>query len=83
MNIWLRNPANNLTLENVYLVQSKNADNIKSIENGQGIAFDGKVSWSFDNDAVRNVLTFSVNNSQLTNIDNPKNNFLVLGKRSN
>ena len=36
--------------------------------------------WSFDNGTARNVEIFGVDNRSLSHIDNPKNNFLVLGK---
>ena len=46
--------------------------------NGRGIAFDGEVSWSFDNDSTRNVIVFGVYNSSPSHTDNWKNKFLVL-----
>ena len=48
--------------------------------NGRGKTFDGKGFWSFHNDTARNVVIFSVDNSSSSHFDNPKNNFLVLGK---
>ena len=33
-----------------------------------------------DNDTAYNVINFGVDNSSSSHIDNPKNNFLVLGK---
>ena len=48
--------------------------------NGQGIAFDGKGFWSFDEDITKNVLIFGVNNSSSFHVDNPKSNFFVLGE---
>ena len=36
--------------------------------------------WNFDNDFARDVLSFGVDNSSLSQADNHKNNFLVLGK---
>ena len=44
------------------------------------MAFDGEGSWSFDNDFVRNVIIFGVDNSLSSRTDDGKNNFLVLGK---
>ena len=49
--------------------------------NGQGIAFDGKSSWSFGYDFARNVVIFAVNNTSLSHTGNRKNNFLVLSER--
>ena len=51
--------------------------------NGRGIAFDGEGSSSFDNDYVRNVVIFGVDNSSSFHTDNKKNNFLVLGEGQN
>ena len=45
-----------------------------------GITFDGAGSLAFDNDTVRNVINFGVDNSSLSHSDNRKNNFLLLGK---
>ena len=52
----------------------------KLIYNGRGIAFDEKGFQSFDNDTARNVIIVGVGNRSSPHIDNPKNNFLVLGK---
>ena len=40
-------------------------DNIKKkyVNSGYGIAFDGKGSWSFNNDFAKNVIIFGVDNS--------------------
>ena len=57
-----------------------NADKSKFTYNRQGIAFDGKGFWSFDNDTAKNVVTFGVDNNESSHIGNPKNKFLVLGK---
>ena len=46
---------------------------------GYGIAFDGKVWWSFGNGTARNVIIFGVDNSLSSYADNRKNNFLILG----
>ena len=40
-----------------------------------GIAFDGKGSWSFNDDFVRNVVIFRVDNSSSSDTDNLKNIF--------
>ena len=47
---------------------------------GQGIAFDGKGFWSFNNDNAGNAIIFAVDNSLSPHIDNPKNDFLILGE---
>ena len=44
------------------------------------MAFDGGGSWSFDNDFVRNVVIFGVNDSSSSHADNRQNTFLVLGE---
>ena len=46
-----------------------------------GIAFDGKGSWSFNNDFARNITIFGIDNSSLSHTDNLKNDFLILGER--
>ena len=47
---------------------------------GYGIAFDGKDQWSFCNDYARNVVIFGIDTSSSSHIDNPKNEFLILGE---
>ena len=37
-------------------------------------------SQGFDNDYVRNVIIFGINNTSLSHADNQKNNFLILGE---
>ena len=59
---------------------TRNADKSKFTYNGQGIAFDGKDYWIFDNYIARNIAIFGVGNSSSSHIDNPKHNFLVLGE---
>ena len=59
---------------------TRNVDKSKFTYNGWGIALDGKIFCSFDGDTARNVLIFGVDNSSSSHIDNPKNNFLVLGE---
>ena len=59
---------------------TRNAGKSKFTCNGGGIAFDGKSFWSFDNYIAKNVVIFGVDNSSSSHIDNPKNNFLVLGE---
>ena len=41
---------------------------------GYTITFDTAGSWSFDNDIVRNVITFGVDNSSSSQADDDKNN---------
>ena len=70
------------TLENCLfgapnIVQNNNND--KWVFSGYGIAFDGGDWWSFGNGTARNVITFDVDNSSSSNVDNLKNNFLILG----
>ena len=47
---------------------------------GYKIAFDSAGSWSFNNDIVRNVIIFGVDNSLSSDADDRNNNFLVLGE---
>ena len=46
---------------------------------GYGITSDSGGSWSFDNDTARNVITFGVDSSSSSHVDNRKNKFLILG----
>ena len=73
LNSWPRIPTNNFPLKNslsgtVKLV--RNASESKFIYNGQGIAFDGEVSWTFGNDIARNVVIFVVGNTSSSHADN-------------
>ena len=52
----------------------------KNVYSGYGITFDSAGSWSFDNDAARNVIIVGVDSSSSSHADNGKNNFLVLGE---
>ena len=66
LNNWPRNPTNNFTLKHCLFGTVKLVRNTKKCKltcNGQGIAFDGEGSWSFDNDYARNVVIFGVDNS--------------------
>ena len=47
---------------------------------GYGISFDSAGSWSIDNDTVRNVKIFGVDNSSLSHFDNHKNILLVVSE---
>ena len=58
----------------------KNSDKEKWVYSAYGIAFDGKVEWSFVNDYARNVTIFGVESSPSSHADNLKNNILVLGE---
>ena len=58
----------------------KSGNKTKWVYSGYGVAFDGAVSWSFDNDFPRNVIIFGVDNSSSSHTDNHKNNFLILGE---
>ena len=84
LNIFPGNPTNTFTLKNCLFGTIKltwNADKSKFTYNGWGITFDGKSISSFDNDTKRNVVIFVVENSSSPDINDPKNNFLVFGKR--
>ena len=57
-------------------------DNNKSkyVHSGYGKAFDEKGERDFGNGSARNVLIVAVGNNSLSDTDNRKNNFLVLGE---
>ena len=83
LNTWPRNTTNNFTLKIFLFGTSKltrNADKSKLICSGQGITFDGKRYFRFDDDTARNVVLFGFDKSSSPHIDNPKNNCLVLGE---
>ena len=83
LNAWPRNFTNNFKLINCLfgtVKLTRNADKSKFSYKGQEIVFDGKSFRSFDNDTAKKVVIFCVDNSSSPHIDNPKNNFLVLGK---
>ena len=52
----------------------------EAMYSGYGISFDGKSTWSFDNDYAKNVVIFYVDNSSSFQADSRKNNFLMLGE---
>ena len=58
----------------------KNSDKEKYMYSGYGIAFDGKSSWSFDNEFARNVAIFGADDNLSSHNDNQKNDFLALGE---
>ena len=65
----------NFTLENGFFGSTnivRDNDKEKYVYSGYGIAFDGKCSWSFNNDFARNVIIFVADNSSLSHIDNLK-----------
>ena len=53
----------------------KNSVREKYAYSGYGIAFDGKGSWSFNDDFARNVIIFGVNNSLSSHTNNLKKDF--------
>ena len=59
----------------------RNAIKNKFTYNDLGIAFDGEGLWNFDNDFVRNVVIFGVDNSSSSQTENWKNKVSVLDKR--
>ena len=56
----------------------RNNDKEKYVYSGYGIAFDGKISRSFNDDFDRCVIIFGVDNNSLSHTDNLKNDFLIL-----
>ena len=50
----------------------------KYVHSGYGIAFDGKGSWSFNDEFARNNMIFRVDNNSSSHTDNLKNDFLIL-----
>ena len=59
----------------------KNNDKEKYMYDGYEIAFDGKVSCSFNGHFTRNIIIFGVDNSSSSHTDNLKNYFLILCER--
>ena len=71
-------PLRNFTLENCLFGATnrvKNDDKEKYVNSGYGIAFNGKCSWSFNDNFARNVSIFGVDNSSSSHTDNLKNVF--------
>ena len=59
LDTWPKHPLMNFTIRNCLFGATslvKNNDKEKFVFSGFGIAFDGKVKWSFDNDTARNVV---------------------------
>ena len=50
----------------------------KYVYSGYGMTFNSAVSWSFDNEFLKSVMIFRVNNNSSSHSDNRKNNFLIL-----
>ena len=81
LDAWPRNPTNNFKLENCLFEATsiiKNSDKENYVHSGYGITLGGASSWSFNNDTVKNVIIFGVDNSSSSHSDNWTNNFLVL-----
>ena len=60
---WPKVRLRNFTLKNCFFGATnivKNIDKEKYVYSGYGIAFDGKIEWSFGNDYTRNVMIFGV-----------------------
>ena len=53
---------------------------INYVCSGYRIAFDGKGSWSFQDDFVQKDIVLRVENSSSSHTDNLKNDFLILGE---
>ena len=76
-----KNSANKLCIINsLFEVTNivKRSDEEKYVYSGYEIAFDGKGSWSFNDDFARNVIIFGVDSSLSSHTDNLKDDFLVL-----
>ena len=85
LDTWTKNPTNNSKFKNCLFGASnivKNNDKEKYVYSGYGITFVSAGSWSFDNEFVRNVVIFAVDNSSSSYFDNHKNNFLILDEGS-
>ena len=76
-----RNNNNNFKFKNCLFAATnivKNSDKEKYVYSGYGITFYSVVSWSFDNDTVRNIITFGVDNRSWSHSENCTNDFLIL-----
>ena len=81
LDVWPKNLTSSFKFKNSWFLATsvaKNSNKWKHKHNGCEITFDSAGSWSFDNDATRNVITFGVHNNSLSHAHNCKNNFLVL-----
>ena len=58
----------------------KNSDKEKYMCSSYEKAFNGKVSWNFNDDVARNVLILEVDTSSSSHTDNLENDFLILGE---
>ena len=80
---WPRTRTSNFEFKNCLFGATnivKNSDKEKHVYRGYRITFGSAGSWSFDNDFVRNVIIFGVDNSSSSHSENRKNNFLILGE---
>ena len=83
LDAWSKIPLRNFILKNCLFGATtivKTNDKEKYVYSGYGIAFNGKNQWSFGNYYARNVVTFGVDTSSSSHIDNCKNKFSVLGE---
>ena len=79
LDYWPKIPLRNFTLK-LYINIVKNSDREKYFCSGYRIAFDGKGSWSFNDDFARNVIIFGIDKSSSSHTDNLKNDFLILAE---
>ena len=80
---WQKHPLRNFALKNCFFGANnivKNNVKEKYVYSGYRIAFDGKGSWSFNDDFARSLTIFGVDNNSLSHTDNVKNGFLILGE---
>ena len=79
-----RNYINNFTLNMVDFLNSDWREIWAKFStcNGQGITFNGKIMWSFDNVFARNVENFGVDNTSSSHTNNQNNNCSVLSEGS-
>ena len=71
--------SKNFLFEATNIVTNNNKE--KYVYSRYGIAFDGKGSWSFNDDITSNIIIFAVDISSSSHTDNPKNYFLILDER--
>ena len=56
----------------------KNSDEENFVYSGYKNFFDSAASWNFDDDTARNAIIFGVDNNSSPNVENRKQNFLLL-----
>ena len=56
----------------------KNSDEENFLYSGYKNFFDSAASWNFDDDTARNAMIFGVDNNSSPNVENRKQNFLLL-----